>query len=182
MVSLNPILLTGREALQLCIVSVTEETAAADAGWVSITLGLTDQPLFPGTDKGLPSFLRLPQVVHRRVGTGHVLRLCQLWLTCLGQLPSGPRPPLPHGRCASGAPEPSMEGAAKGSFPYHLVELCPPKSLLVLSMTTSPEPAGPQDTRSKHGAPNTSFLTSLVTLTTPRLVPWALCSPIVLGR
>lgn len=47
MVSLNPILLRGKETLQLCIVSVTEETASADAGWVSITLGLTDQPLFP---------------------------------------------------------------------------------------------------------------------------------------
>lgn len=73
MVSLNPILLTGRETLQLCIVSVTEETAAADAGWVSIALGLTEQPLFLGHDKGLPSFLHLLQVVHGHVGTGHVL-------------------------------------------------------------------------------------------------------------
>lgn len=66
MVSLNPILLTGKETLQLCIVSVTEETAAADAGWVSITLGLTDQPLFQRSDKGLPSFLHLLQVVQDR--------------------------------------------------------------------------------------------------------------------
>lgn len=61
MVSLNPILLAGKETLQLCIVSVTEETTAADADWVSITLGLTDWPLFPGavTKGSLLSFTSL---------------------------------------------------------------------------------------------------------------------------
>lgn len=55
-----------------------------------------------------------------------------------------------------------MEGAAKGSFPYHLVELCAPRSLLVLNLTTSCEPAGPQNTRNIQRAPITSLLTSLV--------------------
>lgn len=54
--------------------------------------------------------------------------------------------------------------------------------LLVLNVTPSPEPAGSQDTRNTQSAPVAFLLTSLVTLSTPRLVPWALCCPIVLGR
>jgi len=52
MVSLNPILHAGKEALQLCIVSVTEETRAADAGWGSVAPGPTDRLLFSSVTKG----------------------------------------------------------------------------------------------------------------------------------
>lgn len=87
-------------------------------------------------DKGLPSSLYLPWVVHRRVGTLPVLRLYWLWVACLSWLPSGPPPLLPLGRCSSHARVPSVEATGKGSSPYRLMDLCAPGSPLVLSTTT----------------------------------------------
>lgn len=116
MVSLNPILRVGREALQLCIVSVAEEKKAADAGQGRIARRLTDGALFPAQQQRAP-FFPLPQSSCSCVGTVHLLGPHRLWVVgCLGWLPSGPL--MPHS---------PWEGAGRvvhlSGYPQHILNL-----------------------------------------------------------